>query len=86
LLEAYGAQIVLTPAEEQMNGRPSRRRVRSPERTPGAFMPQQFENAANPSVHARTTSFEVIQAMAGLSIDAFVAAVGTGGTISGVGS
>ncbi|HVH46583.1 MAG TPA: cysteine synthase A [Labilithrix sp.] len=84
LLEAYGAEIVLTPAEAQMEGAIAKARE-IVARTPGAFMPHQFENAANPSVHARTTSFEVLQAMEGLSIDAFVATVGTGGTVSGVG-
>ncbi len=84
LLEAYGAEIVLTRAEDQMEGAIARARdiVR---RTPGAYMPQQFESAANPSVHARTTAFEILQAMEGVSIDAFVAGVGTGGTITGVG-
>jgi cysteine synthase A len=84
LLEAYGAEIVLTPAEQQMEGAIVKAREIAL-RTPGAFMPQQFENAANPSVHARTTSFEILQAMEGLSIDAFIATVGTGGTVSGVG-
>ena len=84
LLEAYGAQIVLTPAEAQMEGAIAKANEIALQ-TPGAFMPQQFENAANPSVHARTTSFEIVQAMEGLSIDAFVATVGTGGTVSGVG-
>jgi cysteine synthase A len=84
LLEAYGAEIVLTPAEGQMEGAIAKARE-IVAATPGAYMPQQFESAANPSVHARTTAFEILQAMDGLSIDAFVAAVGTGGTISGVG-
>lgn len=84
LLEAYGAEIVLTPAEAQMEGAIAEARE-IVQRTPGAFMPQQFENAANPSVHARTTAFELLEAMRGLSIDAFVATVGTGGTVSGVG-
>ena len=84
LLEAYGAQIVLTPAENQMEGAITRARALVAE-TPGAYMPQQFESAANPSVHARTTAFEILQAMEGLSVDAFVVGVGTGGTISGVG-
>jgi cysteine synthase A len=83
LLEAYGAEIVLTSAEEQMEGAIAKARE-IVAKTPGAFMPQQFESAANPSVHARTTAFEILQAMGGLSIDAFVAGVGTGGTISGV--
>ncbi|MBX3211840.1 MAG: cysteine synthase A [Labilithrix sp.] len=84
LLEAYGAEIVLTPAEAQMEGAIAKAREIALG-TPGAFMPQQFENAANPSVHARTTAFELLQAMEGLSVDAFVATVGTGGTVSGVG-
>jgi cysteine synthase A len=84
LLAAYGAEIVLTPAEGQMDGAIARAREIAA-RTPGAFMPQQFENAANPSVHARTTAFEILQATEGLSIDAFVAGIGTGGTVSGVG-
>ena len=84
LLEAFGAELVLTPAEAQMAGAIARAReiVAS---TPGAFMPQQFENAANPSIHARTTAFEILQAMEGLSLDAFGAGVGTGGTLSGIG-
>jgi cysteine synthase A len=84
LLEAYGAEIVLTVAEAQMDGAIMEAR-RIAERTPGAFMPSQFDNPANPSVHARTSAHEILGAMEGLSIDAFVAAVGTGGTVSGVG-
>jgi cysteine synthase len=85
LLEAYGAKIVLTPAEDQMEGAIREARVIA-KKTPGAFLPQQFDNPANPAVHARTTAFEIVAAMEGLSIDAFVAGVGTGGTISGVGA
>ena len=85
LLEAYGAEIVLTSAEGQMEGAIAKAKEIVAQ-TPGAFMPQQFESAANPSVHARTTAFEILQAMSGLTIDAFVAGVGTGGTISGVGT
>jgi cysteine synthase A len=84
LLETFGAEIVLTPAEAQMEGAVAKARE-IVSRTPGAFMPQQFDNPANPSVHARTTAFEILEAMDGLSIDAFVAGVGTGGTVSGVG-
>ena len=84
LLAAYGAEIVLTPAEAQMDGAISEAR-KIAERTPGAFMPSQFDNPANPAVHARTSAHEILGAMEGLSIDAFVAAVGTGGTVSGVG-
>lgn len=84
LLEAYGAEIVLTPAEAQMDGAIVEAR-KILERTPGAFMPAQFDNPANPAVHARTTAHEILDAMEGLSLDAFVAAVGTGGTVSGIG-
>jgi cysteine synthase A len=84
LLEAFGVEVVLTPAEEQMEGALARAREIA-RTTPGAFMPQQFDNPANPRVHAHTTAREVLEAMHGLSIDAFVAGVGTGGTVSGVG-
>jgi cysteine synthase A len=84
LLEAYGAEIVLTPAEQQMDGAIAKAREIA-SRTPGSFMPGQFDNPANPSVHARTTAHEILGAMEGLSIDALVAGVGTGGTVSGVG-
>ncbi len=84
LLESYGAKIVLTPAEEQMEGAIRAARALG-EVTPGAFLPDQFGNPANPEVHAKTTAREILHAMRDLSIDAFVAGVGTGGTISGVG-
>jgi cysteine synthase A len=84
LLEAFGAEVVLTPEAEQMEGAVAKAREIASV-TPGAFLPQQFDNPANPRVHADTTAREVIEAMRGLSIDAFVAGVGTGGTISGVG-
>lgn len=83
LLQAYGAEIVLTEPERVMEGaiEAAQRIVR--ER--GAFLPMQFDNPANPEVHARVTAEEILRAMEGEPIDAFVAAVGTGGTISGVG-
>ena len=84
LLEAFGAEVVLTPEQEQLAGAVSRAREIAA-RTPGAFVPQQFDNEANPRIHATTTAREILAAMQGLSIDAFVAGVGTGGTISGVG-
>jgi cysteine synthase A len=84
LLEAFGAEVVLTPEAAQLEGAVERAREIA-ERTPGAFMPQQFDNPANPRVHAETTAHEIVNAMEGLSIDAFVAGVGTGGTVSGVG-
>ena len=73
LLEAFGAEVVLTPEERADGGRDRAARARSPRATPGAFMPQQFDNPANPRVHARTTAREILEAMQGLSIDAFVA-------------
>jgi cysteine synthase A len=84
LLEAFGAKLVLTPDDRQMEGAVARAREIA-ESTPGAFMPQQFDNAANPRAHAETTAREILEAMGPLGIDAFVAGVGTGGTISGVG-
>jgi cysteine synthase A len=84
LLEAYGAEVVLTSAEHQMEGAMARAREIA-RTTPGAFMPQQFDNPANPAVHAETTAREIVEAMRPLSLDAFVAGVGTGGTVSGVG-
>lgn len=83
LLEAYGAEIVLTPAEGGMEGAIEAAEELVQER--GAFMPMQFSNPANPERHRLTTAQELLADFAGLSIDAFVAAVGTGGTVSGVG-
>jgi cysteine synthase A len=83
LLEAYGVEIVLTPAERVMEGAIEAALDVVNER--GAFMPGQFDNPANPEAHRARTAHEILDAMDGLSIDAFVAAVGTGGTISGVG-
>jgi cysteine synthase A len=84
LLEAFGAKVVLTPEAEQMEGAMAKAREIA-RTTPGAFMPQQFDNPANPRVHAESTAREILEAMDGLHVDAFVAGVGTGGTISGVG-
>jgi cysteine synthase A len=84
LLEAFGAECVLTPEERQMEGAIERAKEIA-RATPGALLPGQFENPANPRVHAETTAREILDAMEGASIDAFVAGVGTGGTISGVG-
>ncbi len=83
ILRAYGAHIVLTQAEEGMAGALSRaeRIVRE---TEGAVMPRQFENAANPETHALTTAREILNVV-GDDLVAFVAGVGTGGTITGVG-
>ena len=83
LLSSYGAQLVLTPAWEGMKGA-----IREAEsiiaQNPSYFMPDQFSNPANPAMHKKTTAVEILEALAG-KIDAFVAAVGTGGTITGCG-
>lgn len=86
LLQAYGARIELTPAHLNMEGAIARARELVIE-TPGAFMPGQFDNFANREVHAATTARELLETIAadGGRIDAFVAGVGTGGTVSGVG-
>jgi len=83
LLERLGAELVLTPAIEGMTGAvfAAQQMV---EKHPNCFMPQQFENEANPEIHRRTTAREILAATGG-KIDAFVAGVGTGGTITGVG-
>jgi cysteine synthase A len=83
LLEAYGAQIVLTPAERVMEGAIEAAEEIVRERD--AFMPSQFDNPENPNAHRSHTSLEILEAMGDDTIDAFVAAVGTGGTVSGVG-
>ena len=86
LLKSYGAELILTPAEESMDGAIRRAKELLEER-PGAFMPQQFENPANPEAHRRTTAQEILACVdaEGGKLDAFVAGVGTGGTITGVG-
>jgi cysteine synthase A len=84
LLEAFGAEIVLTPEKEQMEGAMERAKTIAAS-TANSFLPSQFDNPANPNVHADRTAREIVDAMGGDAIDAFVATVGTGGTISGVG-
>ena len=83
LLRAYGAQIELTPAEQGMAGAVSLAEQIARE-TKGAFMPRQFDNPANPAAHERTTAREILDAV-GNELVAFVAGVGTGGTLTGVG-
>jgi cysteine synthase A len=83
LLERYGAELVLTPAIEGMTGAVFAAQELCREH-PDYFMPQQFENPANPAIHERTTAREILEATGG-RVDAFVAGVGTGGTITGVG-
>ena len=83
LFERYGAEVHLSPAIEGMTGAVFAA-SQIAESEPNCFVPQQFENPANPEIHRRTTAHEILSAMEG-DIDAFVAAVGTGGTITGVG-
>lgn len=83
LLKAYGAELVLTPATEGMRGAIGKAQEIAAE-TPGGFIPQQFENPANPDVHARTTAVEIWDDTEG-AVDFFVAGVGTGGSVTGVG-
>jgi cysteine synthase A len=83
LLKAYGAQVVLTPAAERMPGA-IRKAMELHEQIPHSFIPQQFENRANPDIHRVTTAIEIIEQMDG-RLDAFVATSGTGGTITGTG-
>jgi len=82
LLAAYGAELVLTPAAQGMAGAIAAARELA-ERE-GWYLPAQFENPANPEVHRRTTAQEIFQDTAG-EVDVFVAGVGTGGTVTGVG-
>ena len=83
LLAAYGAEIVLTPGEQGMKGAIAKAQELAQE-NPGAFIPQQFQNPANPAVHRQTTATEILAQVQG-PVDAFVGGVGTGGTITGVG-
>lgn len=83
LVKALGAQIVLTPKAEGMQGAVSAA-VKIVNETPGAFMPGQFNNPNNPLAHEKTTGPEIWEDLNG-RVDIFVAGVGTGGTISGVG-
>ena len=83
LLAAYGAKLVLTPGSEGMRGAVAKAEEIINE-NPTWFMPQQFKNPDNPEIHRRTTAREILAAL-GPNIDAFVAGVGTGGTITGVG-
>jgi cysteine synthase A len=83
ILKAYGAQVVLTPGSEGMAGAVKRAEELAG-KTPGSFMPQQFKNPANPEIHRQTTAREILRQVPG-RVDAFVAGVGTGGTITGVG-
>jgi cysteine synthase A len=84
LLESFGAEVILTPGVDHMNGA-----VEEAERIVGGdpdghFMPQQFENPSNAEIHRKTTAVEILDTVGG-DIDAFVSGVGTGGTVTGVG-
>ncbi|MEI6131822.1 MAG: cysteine synthase A [Bacillota bacterium] len=83
LMKALGAELVLTPGPEGMTGAINRAITIAAE-TPNSFLPQQFINPANPAIHKKTTAVEIWEDTDG-AVDIFVAGVGTGGTISGVG-
>ncbi|NLM97237.1 MAG: cysteine synthase A [Halanaerobiaceae bacterium] len=83
LLKAYGAEIILTPGAEGMRGA-IKKAEELLEKGENIFMPQQFKNPANPEIHSKTTAMEIWEDTDG-KIDYFVAGVGTGGTLTGVG-
>lgn len=83
VLQQFGAQLVLTPGEKGMVGAVmAAQEYLDPEKY---FMPQQFENMANPDAHRKTTAVEILHDLKGVQLDYFVVGVGTGGTITGVG-
>jgi len=82
LLRAYGAELVLTPGPEGMGG--AIRKAEELAKEKGLFMPQQFNNPANPEIHRKTTGKEIVEQFSD-GLDAFVSGIGTGGTITGAG-
>lgn len=82
LIQAYGAQLVLTPASGGMKGAIAKAEELA--KNEGYFLAMQFENPANPEIHEKTTGAEIIDAFGPTGLDAFVAGAGTGGTITGV--
>lgn len=84
LLAAYGAELVLTPGAEGMRGAIAKAEALRAE-NPGSLIPQQFENPANPAIHRATTAREILRDLGGAP-DVFVAGVGTGGTLTGIGA
>ncbi len=85
LLESYGARIELTPDDQVMHGAMARAHSLAADH-PDCFLPDQFGNPANPEVHRKTTAVEILEQLDGKRVDAFVSAIGTGGTITGVGA
>ncbi|EAD6953527.1 cysteine synthase A [Listeria monocytogenes] len=83
LLQAYGAKLVLTPGPDGMKGAIAKAEELAKENN--YFVPQQFHNPANPAVHEETTGPEIVEAFGKDGLDAFIAGVGTGGTVTGVG-
>lgn len=85
LMKGYGAELILTPGADGMKGSIAKAEELVKEK--GYFMPMQFENTENPNIHELTTGPEIIAAMNGISksVDAFVAGIDTGGTLSGIG-
>jgi len=83
IIKSYGAEVVLTPGIDGMLGS-IKKAEELLQKIPNSFMPQQFKNEANPEIHRKTTAKEILEVTGG-AIDAFVAGVGTGGTITGVG-
>lgn len=83
ILRAYGAEIVLTPSEKKMPGA-IKKALELQKENPGSFIPQQFENEANPDIHRRTTALEIYEQMEG-ELDSLVCTAGTGGTVTGTG-